>query len=108
MNLKKMECRNCGGTLKFNNRTHEYVCEYCSSTYKDTKASKERNAKIEIDPTELDTLAPQDPIKMEILNEAKSEMKKSVGIVNAIITTAVILIITTVVIFIVLGLAVMF
>ena len=59
MDLKKMECPNCGANLKFNSKTHHYECEYCKSSFKDTKADEKGNPRVELNPEDLEMLKPQ-------------------------------------------------
>lgn len=58
MSLKDMTCPNCGASLKFNSKTHYYECEYCKSTFKDTKAGSYADSRVELTPEELETMKP--------------------------------------------------
>ena len=71
MDLKDMSCPNCGANLKFNSRTHSYVCEYCKSDFKDTNANNSSDSRVELSPEDLEMMKPKGKLASSS-NEYKS------------------------------------
>ena len=91
MELKDMSCPNCGANLKFNSKSHYYECEYCNSTYKDTKANSAGDPRIELNPEDLEMLKPQpQPQATGLLNKHDSHAAIAISIVIAIVAISIV------------------
>ena len=88
MELKNMSCPSCGANLKFNNKSHNYECEYCGSTYKDTKANAAGDPRVELNPEDLEMLQPQ---AKGLLNKNDSHAAIAVFVVIGIIVVTTVL-----------------
>ena len=75
MSFKKSKCPNCGATLKFDNVSHSYECEYCHSKFKDSKSDSKGDARVELSPEDLELLKPVSNKTM-----GKQDMDKAVKI----------------------------
>lgn len=88
MNLKEIQCPNCGGKLVYNSKTHSYHCNYCDSNYKDAnegaKESNEKNLSISLKP--LQEVEKTRPISVS------EDMKKSEKTVKRVVVASFIVV----------------
>ena len=82
MDLKDMSCPNCGANLKFNSRTHSYVCEYCKSDFKDTKNGSS-DSRVELSPEDLEMMKPK--------NKTRTASSEYASVKNLLIITGIII-----------------